>query len=335
MRAIRVRNPAGLDNLELVDVPEPGRAGPDEIRVELRASSLNFHDYLVVTGGIPSPGDRIPMSDGAGVVTEVGERVTEFKVGDSVTSHFFPDWIDGTPDQRYLNRYPGDSEDGFACEHVVRHQRYFAHAPKGYSHAEAATLSCAGLTAWRALVVEGRVKPGDSVLIQGSGGVALFAIQFAKMAGATVIVTSSSDEKLGRMKALGADHGINYRTTGDWGSVARKLAGGDGVDHVIELGGAGTLNESMNAVRNGGHVSMIGVLAGNAAEVATGHILVRQIRVIGITVGSHRDMREMVKAIDANGLKPVIDSSFPLESISEAFRHQESGRHFGKIVLEW
>jgi NADPH:quinone reductase-like Zn-dependent oxidoreductase len=218
---------------------------------------------------------------------------------------------------------------------VVAPATSFTHAPKGYSHAEAATLTCAGLTAWRALSVEGRMQPGETVLVQGTGGVSIFALQFAKAAGCTVIATSSSDAKLQRLKAMGADHVINYKTTERWGDEAAKITGGRGVDHVVEVGGAGTLAQSIQAVRNGGHISLIGVLAGFQGEVPTVLLMQKQARLIGITVGSREQQQDMVRAIDANGIKPVIDSTYPLEGIADAFRHQESGGHFGKICLSY
>jgi NADPH:quinone reductase-like Zn-dependent oxidoreductase len=311
----------------------PGAPGRGEIRVRIRASSLNYHDYLVVVGGIPTPDGRIPMSDGAGEVTAVGEGVTEFAVGDAVVSTFFPNWLDGRAIPGGFAGVPGDGADGYAVEDVVAPVSAFTRAPAGWSHAEAATLTCAGLTAWRALVTEGGIKPGDTVLVQGTGGVSVFALQFAKAAGATVIATSSSDAKLERLKALGADHLINYRSVSDWGQAAAKLTGG-GVDHVVEVGGAGTLPESIAAARIGGHISLIGVLAGYAGPVPTVQLMAKQLRLIGITVGTRREQEDMVKAVEANGIRPVIDRHFPLAELGAAFRHQESGAHFGKIVVD-
>ncbi|MGL4542480.1 MAG: zinc-dependent alcohol dehydrogenase family protein, partial [Polymorphobacter sp.] len=205
----------------------------------------------------------------------------------------------------------------------------------GYSHAEAATLTCAGLTAWRALVVDGQIKPGATVLVQGPGGVSIFALQFAKALGATVIATSSSDEKLERLKAMGADHLINYKTTPEWGVAAKALTGGRGVDHVVEIGGAGTMNQSIIACRLGGHIALIGVLAGFAGPVNTAAIMGGQIRLIGLFVGNRDHQQDMIRSINVSGLKPVIDSRFPLEGLADAFRYQESGKHFGKICLEF
>ena len=333
MKAIRLRHPAGLDNLKHEDMAAPGDPGPGEIRVRMRASSLNYHDYIVVVGGIPTPDGRIPMSDGAGEVLAVGAGVTEFAVGDAVVSTFFPNWLDGAPIPGGFAGVPGDGADGYAREEVVAPASAFTHQPKGYSHAEAATLTCAGLTAWRALVVEGGLKAGDTVLVQGTGGVSIFALQFAKAAGATVIATSSSGEKLERLKAMGADHLINYRETPAWGAEAARLTGG-GVDHVVEIGGAGTFPESITAARIGGHISLIGVLAGFAGPIPTVQIMGKQQRVIGITVGTRRQQLDMIRAIDANGIRPVISDHFPLARLGDAFRHQESGKHFGKICVD-
>jgi NADPH:quinone reductase-like Zn-dependent oxidoreductase len=333
MKAMRLRHPAGIDNLQLEEMEAPGDPGPGEIRVAVRASSLNYHDYIVVVGGIPTPDGRIPMSDGAGEVTAVGAGVTAFAVGDAVVSTFFPNWPDGTPIPGGFAGVPGDGADGFAAEAVVRPATAFTRVPDGYSHAEAATLPCAGLTAWRALVTEGGIKPGDTVLVQGTGGVSIFALQFAKAAGATVIATSSSDAKLERLKAMGADHLINYKAVPDWGKKAAALSGG-GVDHVVEIGGAGTLPESITATRIGGHIALIGVLAGYAGPVPTVQLMAKQIRLIGITVGTRREQLDMVRAVETNGIRPVIDRHFPLAELGVAFRHQESGAHFGKIVVD-
>jgi len=334
MKAIQLHVPASLDNLKLVDLPEPAAPGPGEIAVRLRASSLNYHDYAVVKGMIPTAENRIPMSDGAGEVTAVGEGVSEFAVGDMVVSTFFPDWIDGSPPEGGFKRVPGDGIDGYAVEQAVGAVTSWTKVPDGYSAAEAATLTCAGLTAWRALFVDGCVKPGDTVLVQGTGGVSIFALQFAKAAGATVIATSSSNDKLKRLKELGADHLINYKEVEAWGPKVLELTGGKGVDCVVEIGGAGTLDQSMMATRIGGHIALIGVLTGFAGPVQTGLLMGKNLRVQGLTVGSRAQQQDMIAAIEANGLKPVLDKSFPLADLGDAFRHQESGKHFGKIVVD-
>lgn len=334
MKAVRLRQPAALSQLINVDLPDPGPPGPGEIKIRLRASSLNYHDYVVVTGGIRVEDGRIPLSDGAGDVLAVGEGVTAFTPGDLVISTFFSDWQDGRPLEGIAGTVPGDSADGYARDLVVAPARCFTRAPAGYTHAEAATLPCAALTAWRALVVEGRIKAGETVLVQGSGGVSIFALQFAKAMGATVIATSSSDARLDRLRGLGADHVINYKTVEKWGTAARLWSGG-GIDHVVEVGGAGTLAQSIAAARPGGHISVIGVLSGHQAPIPTTLIMAKQLRLTGITVGTHRQQREMVRAIEATGVRPVIDAQrFALDGLADAFRLQEKGGHFGKIVID-
>ncbi|MDO7842161.1 zinc-dependent alcohol dehydrogenase family protein [Sphingomonas immobilis] len=334
MKAIQLRHPATLDTLALVDLPDAPAPGPGEITVRLRASSLNYHDYAVVTGGIPAAENRIPMSDGAGEVTAVGDGVTDFAVGDAVVSLFFPNWIAGQRRGGGFDSVPGDGIDGYARESVTRAASAFTRAPRGFSHAEAATLTCAGLTAWRALVAEGHLKAGDTVLVQGTGGVSIFALQIAKAMGATVVATSSSDEKLERLKALGADHLVNYRTTEKWGKAVLGLTGGVGVDHVVEIGGSGTLDQSMIAARSGGHIAMIGVLSGYKSPVTTSMLMQKELLVQGITVGSRRHQLDFIAAVEATGIRPVLDRSFALADLAGAFRHQESGAHFGKIIVD-
>lgn len=334
MKVVKLQVPGGIDNLVVADAPDPGAPGHGEIVVRMRASSLNFHDYKVVVGDIPTADGRIPMSDGAGEVIAIGEGVTGFAVGDPALSLFFPDWVDGSPIESGFGRSPGDGLDGYACELVRAPASWFTRQPAGYSHAESATLTCAGLTAWRALVVEGRLKAGDTVLVQGTGGVSIFALQFAKAMGAKVIATSSSDAKLETLRAMGADHVINYVTTPKWGSAARSYTGGIGVDHVVEVGGAGTLPQSISATRIGGHISLIGVLDGLQGPIPTALLMGKQIRLIGITVGHRQAQLDMISAIEAVGIKPVIDRHFPLAQLGDAFRYQESGKHFGKIVVD-
>ncbi|MEH6367997.1 MAG: NAD(P)-dependent alcohol dehydrogenase [Pseudomonas marincola] len=305
-----------------------------EISVRLHANSLNYHDFAVVSGAWGPTEDRIPMADGAGVVTAVGAGVDEFKVGDNVVSTFFPQWVDGRPHVLGFTTVPGDGIDGYAREQVTASVNSFTLAPNGWSHAEAATLTTAGLTAWRSLMDDGALQPGDTVLIQGTGGVSIFALQFAKMAGATVIATSSSDEKLKRLSDLGADHVINYRKDPKWGETALALTGGYGVDHVIDVGGPATLEQSMAAARVGGQISVIGILGGVTGDLAFVPALIKQLRLQGVLVGSRAQQQAMVRAINANGMHPIIDRHFPLSEIVEAFRYQESNQHFGKICLD-
>lgn len=332
MKAVFVRAPGGLTVGTLDD---PGSPGPGEIRVRVHGSSLNYHDYLVSTGAIPTADGRIPMADGAGVVEAVGEGVTELAPGDSVVSLFFPQWQTGPANVSDFAGTPGDGIDGYAREVVVRPATWFTRAPRNYSFTEAATITTAGLTAWRALVVDGGLKAGDTVLALGTGGVSIFALQIAKIMGATVIITSSSDEKLERARKLGADHTINYKTTPEWGKQVLDVTGGRGVDHVIEVGGPGTLPQSLTALARCGHIALIGVLTGFAGNVPTALLMAKHARIEGLIVGSRSQQQDFVRAIDATGLKPVIDRTFSLDQIAEAFQLESSGAHFGKICLEF
>lgn len=331
--AIIVNTGGGYNNVSLGhrEATAP-RAG--EIKVRLHANSLNYHDFAVVSGMWGPTEPRIPMADGAGVVLEVGEGVTEFSVGDHVVSTFFPTWLAGEPLVEGFATTPGDGVDGYAREVVTTIANAFTLAPKGWSHIEASTLTTAALTAWRALMSDDALKPGDTVLIQGTGGVSIFALQFAKMAGATVIATSSNDEKLERLKSFGADHLINYKKTPLWGNVVREITNHQGVDHVIEVGGPATLEQSMTAARIGGHISVIGILTGLGGEISIVSALIKQLRLQGVLVGNRTQQQEMIKAINANNMRPVIDKVFALENIVEAFRYQETNQHFGKICLE-
>ncbi|TXS94208.1 NAD(P)-dependent alcohol dehydrogenase [Parahaliea maris] len=333
MLAMRLKAPGGLDQLTAAEL-SPRDPGPGEIQVEVKASSLNFHDYAVVTGLIPSEDGRIPLSDGAGVVTAVGENVDRFAVGDRVLSYFFPHWQDGAPARPRMGGVPGDNVDGFAAETVTMPATAFSRMPANLDFAEAATLTCAGLTAWRAVMVETHLRPGDWVLVQGSGGVSIFALQLARMMGCRVIATSSSDEKLARLGELGAEALINYRSTPKWGDKVLELTGGQGADLVVEVGGSGTIAQSVRAVAFDGCISMIGVLTGVSGEVPTAALFQKNARIHGITVGSQQHQADMIAAVEANNLKPVIDSHYPLAELADAFRHQESQQHFGKICVD-
>ena len=334
MKALRLRAPIGLETLAVEDIADPGGPGPGEIRVRIHASSLNFHDLGVVSGKMPAGEGRIPMSDGAGVIEAMGEGVTGFAVGDAVVSCFFPDWQDGAVAIDNFDRTPGDGIDGYGRECVVTPATWFTRAPAGYSHAEAATLTTAGLTAWRALVVNGGLKAGDTVLALGTGGVSVFALQIAKAMGATVIVTSSSDEKLERARALGADHVINYRETERWSAAVTEITKGQGADHVMEVGGPGTLPESIKSCRIGGHIALIGVLTGIGGEVPTATLMRRQQRLQGLIVGSRKHQTDFVRALDGLSMRPVIDRTFSMAQAADAFKYEMSGGHFGKICLE-
>ncbi len=335
MKAMVVHAPAALDNLRLEDRPDPGAPGAGEIRVRLRGSSLNFHDLGVVTGRMGAADGLVPLADGAGIVEAVGEDVGEFKPGDRVVSCFFPDWQSGAPTVGDFRRTPGDGIDGFAQEFVVRPATAFTHAPEGLDAVEAATITTAGLTAWRALVVDGKLKAGDTVLLLGTGGVSIWALQVAKLMGARVAITSSSDEKLARAQALGADHVVNYRRTVEWGRAIRDWSDGRGVDHIVEVGGPGTLAQSIEAVRVGGHISLIGVLTGASGEVPTAALMSKQARLQGLIVGSRSEQQDFVRAIEQGKLRPVIDRRFALEELADAFRYEMSAAHFGKIGVAW
>ncbi|MBB3911515.1 zinc-dependent alcohol dehydrogenase family protein [Sphingomonas desiccabilis] len=334
MKAMTLAAPGGLDRLRLEERPEPGDPGPGEIRVALHGSSLNYHDYGVATGAMPTDDGRVPMADGGGTVEAVGEGVSEFAVGDSVVSCFFPDWLAGPPRIGDFSRTPGDGIDGFAQERVVLPATAFTRAPQGYDAVEAATITTAGLTAWRALVVDGNLKAGDTVLLLGTGGVSIWALQIARAMGARVAITSSSDEKLERARSLGADFTLNYRSEAEWGRRVRDWSG-TGVDHVVEVGGPGTLAQSIEAVRVGGHISLIGVLTGRGGEVPTAALMAKQARLQGLIVGSRADQQAFVTALEATGIRPVVDRRFALEELADAFRYEESGSHFGKIGVAW
>lgn len=332
MKVVKLKAPASVASLHLLeeDPPVP-KAG--EVLVRLRANSLNAHDDFVVRGVFPTADGRIPLSDGAGEVVACGEGVTELNVGDAVVSTFWPYWLSGDMTAAIRRDIPGEQLDGYAREYACMPAHAFTRTPAGYSHVQAATLPCAGVTAWRGLVVQGQVRPGDTVLVMGSGAVSLFALQFAKAAGARVIATSSSDEKLERLKQLGADELINYKTTTNWGDKAKALTEGRGVDHVIEVGGPATFAQSMAACRLGGHIALIGVLSGFAGEVVMGALFSAQIRVSGISIGSRADQEDMIRAINVNRLKPVIDRTFALDQITDAFEYYQTQSHFGKIAI--
>jgi len=267
-------------------------------------------------------------------VVAVGDGVDEFKVGDAVVSTFYPYWLGGEMRPATRRDIPGEHVDGYAREYACMPAQAFTKAPEGYTALEAATLTCTGVTAWRGLVVCGQVKPGDTVLVLGTGSVSLFALQFAKAAGARVIATSSSEEKLEKLTRLGADAVINYKAVPDWSRKAKDLTDGRGVDHVMEVGGPGTLMQSITACRTGGHIALIGVLTGFSGEVAIPALFSNQIRISGISIGSRADQEDMIRAITVDRLKPVIDRSFALQDIGGAFAYYESQKHFGKVCLE-
>ena len=335
MKALKLRHPFGLEQIEQVDLPDPGQPKSGEIRVRIHASSMNYHDLAVISGMVPTADERIPLSDGAGVVESVGENVTEFKAGDRVVSTFFPTWLNGDASIGDFSTTPGDGVDGYAAEYVVRLATAFTHAPDNYSHAEAATLTTAGLTAWRALVENGHLKAGDTVLILGTGGVSVFALQFAKAMGAVTIVTSSSDDKLKKAQALGADHIINYKTHPEWATEVLRITDGRGVDHTIEVGGPATLAQSIQATRVGGHIALIGILTGIQGEISTLALLAKQQRLQGLVVGSRKQQQDMIRALNSLHIKPVIGHKFAITDLKQACELQLQAGHFGKIALEF
>ncbi len=335
MKCYELQGPSGIDGLALIDkpVPEPGEG---EVLVRLKAATLNYRDLLIVKGGYGSRQKfpLVPVSDGAGVIERVGPGVREFAAGDRVIGSFFESWIGGEPSEAKMRRALGGSVDGVLSEYRIFPKHALVRTPGHLSDVEAAALPCAGVTAWSAVIKLGGLKPGQTVLTQGTGGVSLFAIQFAKMCGARVIATSSSDTKIERLKQLGADVTLNYKATPDWGKKAREWSG-HGVDLVVEVGGVGTLNESIRATRIGGTIAFIGVLAGPPPPNSRLPLMVmQQQRLQGVTVGSVEDLKAMVDAIAANGMKPVIDRTFRFDQARDAFAHMESGAHFGKVAIE-
>lgn len=332
MRAVELQNSNGIDNLSVASrgVPEPG---PGQVLVRMSAASLNYRDLATVTLG-QGPLPLVPCSDGCGRVEAVGTGVRRVAPGDRVAPLFFQGWISGDPRPELLGTALGGPLDGTLQEYMLLSEQGVARVPAHLTDQEVATLPCAALTAWRALVVEGGLKAGDTVLVQGTGGVSIFALQFAKAHGARVIATSSSDAKLERAKALGADHLVNYARTPAWSKPVLDLTEGRGVDHVIEVGGANTLGESLKSVRLGGHICLIGVLSGYTQELSIPEMFRTNARIQGVTVGNRDHFDDMCRAIAVNGIKPVVDRTFALEQSREAFRLMQAGGHFGKIVID-
>ncbi|MBK1831742.1 NAD(P)-dependent alcohol dehydrogenase [Verrucomicrobiaceae bacterium R5-34] len=321
----------GADAIRLVDAEVP-KLGPKDVKVQLKAASLNYRDFLMRQYAKEA---IVPFSDGAGVVVEVGAEVQDFQVGDRVLGLFFPNWIDGeiTREIHGVAR-GGGSVDGMLSEFVLGHEQSFVAVPEHLDFAEAATLPCAGLTAWHALFEHARpAKKGDTILIQGTGGVSIFALQLAVAFGLKTIVLSSSDEKLARVKEMGATHTINYRDTPDWDQGVWELTGKRGVDLVVEVGGAGTFERSMKSVKYHGVISLIGVLTGTAAEVNPFMIVGKSLQVFGIYVGSKAMQHRFHAALEEHSLTPVVDSVFEFEDADSAYVHQKSGKHFGNVVV--
>lgn len=331
-----VMSRVGSANLALCDVPEP-TPGFGQVLVRLRAAAINFRDLLVLEGKYGSRQKRenlILLSDGAGEVAAVGPGVSEWKVGDRVVSCFFPDWQKGYPDEDNTQGTLGGSLNGVATEFRVFGRSEILPVPSALSFIEAATLPCAGLTAWNCVHAAYEVGIGTTVLTQGTGGVSVFAVQFAVAAGAQVLSTSSSEEKLARLSSFGAAHLINYRSDAEWGKTARKLTNERGVDLVVEVGGAGTIKQSIRATRMGGTIALVGMVGGVAQELNLPIISMNSLRVIGVAVGSRAQFAEMLAAVERQNIKPVVDRVFPLEELSKALAWLRKGEHVGKVCLD-
>jgi NADPH:quinone reductase-like Zn-dependent oxidoreductase len=333
MRAWRVPS-FGIEHLELAELPQP-QPQRGQVLVKVHAVSLNYRDLLVTLGRynpkMPLP--RIPCSDGAGEVASVGEGVTRVKPGDRVAGIFMQNWIEGAPEAWKQKGALGGDIDGMLAEYVVLDEAGLVPVPEHLSWEEAAALPCAGVTAWNAVVHAGQIRAGDTVVIQGTGGVSIFALQFAKLLGARVLGSSGSDAKLRRAQALGLDAGVNYRESPDWAKWVLDQTGGVGADLVVEVGGAGTLAQSLKAVRTGGVVAQIGVLTQTSEPMNIGPILHKQVRLQGIYVGSRKHFEEMNQGIVQNRMKPIVDEVFAFRDAPEALRRMEAGAHFGKIAI--
>jgi NADPH:quinone reductase-like Zn-dependent oxidoreductase len=335
MRAYQLpKGGAGIDALVKVERSDP-KPAYRQVMVNVKACSLNFRDLGIVRGTyrMPVRENLIPLSDGAGEVIEVGPGVTRVRVGDRVAGCFFQRWAGGDPPADVHTSALGGGIDGMLAEYAVLEEDGIVKIPAHLSLEEGATLPCAGVTVWNAMTEHAKLIAGQTVLLQGTGGVSIFGLQFARMMGIQGIITSSSDDKLARAKALGANHGINYKTTPDWEKAALELTGGRGVDHVVEVGGAATLARSFGAIRVGGKITMIGGLSGPATEINPGLIFARRANVQGISVGSMQMFEAMGRAIAASGIKPVLDKTFHFDEAQAAYRHMASGAHFGKIVI--
>ena len=334
MKAYQIKSPGSLDGLAHVDLPDPV-PGPGQIVVRVHAAALNYRDLMIVLGhhGGTTPPDRIPMSDGAGEVVGVGEGVSRVKVGDRVAGLFFQTWLDGGIRAAHHASALGGAQDGMLAEYVTLSAEGIVKLPDWMTYEEGASLPCAAVTAWNGLVEQGHLTAGETVLLQGTGGVSMFALQIAKAHGARVILTSSSDEKLQRAKALGADEVVNYRTTPGWDKAVWALTGKQGVDHVVEVGGPGTLAKSLQAARHGGHIAQIGVLSDVEAKVSPMPILGKSLHVSGIYVGSRAMFERLLLALTVGQIHPIIDRVFPFAEAQAAYAYLQSGAHFGKVVI--
>ena len=337
MKAYQIQSYGSLDGLTQTETPEPPAPGPGEIVVKIHAVSLNYRDLMIVLGqygpGGEMPHGLVPLSDGAGEVTAIGAGVSRVAMGDRVAGTFFQHWIDGHILNVYQKSALGGAINGVFAEYVLLSEDGVVLLPDYLSYAEGATLPCAAVTAWNGLIEQGGLTAGQTVLLLGTGGVSVFALQIAKLHGARVIITSSSDEKLMRAKALGADETLNYKADPDWEKTVWSMTGKAGVDHVVEVGGPGTLEKSLQAARQGGALALIGVLSDPSAKISPIPIFGKSLRVNGIYVGSRAMFQRMLTAFTVNQVHPVIDRTFSFAEAREAYAYLQSGAHFGKIVL--
>jgi NADPH:quinone reductase-like Zn-dependent oxidoreductase len=335
MKVFQIQDDWGMQHLQLATRPQP-KAGPGQVLLRMKAATLNYRDLVVPMRGYGSHTGTlplIPLSDGVGEVVEAGAGVTRARVGDRVCPLFAQAWISGEPTPERLARSLGGPVDGTMAEYMVLSEEGVAKVPAHLSDEQAAALPCAALTAWSAIVTHDNLGPGSRVLVQGTGGVALFALQFAKLRGAQVTVISSSDEKIARARALGADAAINYAKTPEWYKATREITAGRGYDHIVELGGEKTLAQSLRCIRPGGMLSMIGVLSGGMLSAPLGLVVTRQVRLQGITVGNRDGFEAMLRAIGQHQLQPVTDKVFAFEELKEAMAYLQSGAHFGKVCI--
>lgn len=332
MKAWQYAAGSQIDGLTLAHLPG-APVGPRDVRVALKAATLNFRDLMIVRGKYPVSGNHplVPGSDGAGEVLEVGADVTRFRPGDRVATSFFPHWSEGRPSRAKHANPLGAGFKGTLAEEIVLSEDALIASPAGLTFAQSAALTCAGTTAWNALFVTGNLKPGETVVLLGTGGVSIWALQLAKAAGARVIITSSSDEKLARAKALGADDTINYRSKPEWGAEVVRLTGGEGADQVVEVGGEKTVEQSIGCIRVGGTITIIGAVSGMGGGIPPRSLIPTSARVLGVYVGSRAMHEDLARCVGANGIKPVVDRVFAFDDLPAAFRHFEAGRHFGKV----
>lgn len=333
MRAYELHPNEGFDALKLTD-RAPKSLSPNDVRVRVRAVSLNYRDLVLVRAAKKRQKPIVPVSDGAGEVIEIGSAVTRLRVGDRVMAPFFPTWIEGGMQEAYHQTSLGSGQDGMLAEEAVLPERAWVKTPAFLSDREAATLPCAGVTAFNAMFEAAHVRPGDTVLVQGTGGVSIFGLQLAKAAGARVVVTSSSEEKRSRAIALGADHVIDYKADLKWGDSTRAWTGGVGVDLAIDVGGPGTFDQSVASLRYGGTMSILGVLTGVKGEVNTYGVFHKALHIVGIYVGSVSMFESFARSIEANKIRPVIDRSFAFDDARAAYEYLASGAHFGKVVID-